>query len=70
MLVSAIDKSITPKETAKWLCEHDYAKKGTLWSGIKQGLIHYGYKNVKQYAAHAVYKQKGTDAEKEWRKDM
>lgn len=70
MLASAINPSITPKESADWLSRNGYAVKGTSWSGIIKGLEHFGYKNIKQYSSKAIYKQKGTDAEKQWRKDM
>lgn len=46
ILVSNINPSITPKETAAWLNKNGYATKGTSWKGIVKGLEHFGYTNV------------------------
>ena len=70
ILVSNINPSITPKETAAWLSKNGYATKGTSWKGIVKGLEHFGYTDIIQYSTKACYKQKETDAELKWRKDM
>lgn len=70
ILVSNINPSITPKDTAAWLSANGYAVKGTSWKGIVKGLEHFGYSEVVQYSTKACYKKKETEAELKWRKAM
>ena len=70
ILVSNINPSITPKDTAAWLSANGYAVKGTSWKGIVKGLEHFGYSGVIQYSTKACYKKTNTEAELKWRKDM
>lgn len=70
ILVSNINPSITPKETADWLSRNGYATKGTSWKGIREGLKHYGYTEVIQYSSKVCYEKKETEAELKWRKAM
>lgn len=50
-IIHAVDTSINPYKVARWLTKHGYASNGsgTYWSGIKAGMVHYGF-NVKNHA--------------------
>ena len=44
-----IDSSKTPKDTQPFMKQYAARGHGTYWTGITEGLKHYGFKNVKQH---------------------